>query len=136
MTRSRLMALLAAFCSVLMVAVAGLVIALVAKSGDDANAHRALTAARNAKAAVARAEATAKCVNDALGKRNQPTQKDAAAHIAFAKTIDGLFQQPTRPPTAKQRAAATAALKSKIDQYVRQLVADQANRDSHPLGHC
>ena len=74
------------------------------------------------------------CINDNLGKRSAPSSEDAAAHIEFARAVEGLFLPKTATP--KQRAAESRLFKAQVRLYVNTLVADQAQRDRSPLGQC
>lgn len=74
------------------------------------------------------------CINTNLGQRSAPTARDARAHIAFARAVDGLFLSPSA--TQAERIAEGARFKTQVQAYVDTLVKDQADRDAHPLGHC
>ena len=99
------------------------------------------------------------CTNTNLGQRSAPSQKDALAHIAYATsqgelakaqnvTSSALFKLLTAPKDDQASDYAqfiTAFAASQIiarksqaatDAYTDQLTADQAARNSHPLGKC
>lgn len=104
-------------------------------------------------------DASASCVNSALATRNGPSQRDAAAHVAFANA-QGAYDRVNKQwhvslsavlvaPKAQQLAlyrkfladdralilAANAKQTANI-AYRVQLEADQATRSAHPLGEC
>lgn len=120
-----------------------------------------ILAANHASNAGKDAHAIASCVNKVLRTRNAPNQLDQAAHATFARSqrtfaaaskawVDSLHnvlgQQ--RGSTAQATAygqfveesklydAATAAYVEASAAYQRQLEADQALRNQHPLGQC
>jgi hypothetical protein len=81
------------------------------------------------------ADQIASCVNTDLGKRNAPAARDAAAHIAFAKAVKGLFDVPPGA-TPQQRLQVAEKFQRQVSAYVRVLLADQKAREKNPLGQC
>lgn len=120
MRRSTLLWALTGLCAVLIALAGVLVVAVLALEGEkSANSH---------------ASAVANCVNTDLATRNAPSSKDSAAHIAFAKAVEGLFLPADATPA--QRAAELELFERQIQAYVVTLVADQKTRAATPLGKC
>lgn len=125
----RLIAPWVALSLVLIIALGGCVIGLIAQSAaNQAGKH---------------ADKTATCVNDALGTRAQPAPApgggpgttDAQAHIDFAKMIQKAFnQKPSTDPKVQQQRLGEFL--NGVNNYVAVLVTNQAYRDQHPLGKC
>ena len=84
--------------------------------------------------ATNKALSVAQCVNGALASRDMPSATDNAAHIAFAQAVQGLFL-PASASKAQQQAEV-ASFKRAVNSYVVTLLADQRDRNSHPLGKC
>ena len=81
--------------------------------------------------ATLRTSTLAACTNANLSDRNRIAQRDAYAHIDWAKAVRELL---TTPEPA--RAAAFTALVDETRQYVQTLTGDQTFREAHPLGKC
>lgn len=106
----------------------------------------ALHAQAKANAAAQDARDATSCLNHALGRRNVPAAKDAAAHVAFAKAdkrydtaLVAVLSTPKGPRqlVAYKAFVLAAQRKQQADaRYVRLLAADQRFRASHPLGRC
>lgn len=116
----------APLCVVLVIAVGGLILGLVAQSHATAAAQRAAKAG-------AEARATVQCVNRILGTRGPLTNSDTIADLAFLKAVVTVFND---APGSKQQAVDSEALKRQaIDTYGIKST-NQLKRLAHPLGLC
>ena len=84
--------------------------------------------------AYLRASAVADCLNNILGERAGVTASDARAHIVWSKEIQKLTAHPAT--SVRGQRAASLEFQAATNRYVAVLSANQAYRDSHPLGAC
>jgi hypothetical protein len=116
----------APLCAVLVVAVGGLLLGLVAQSHATAAAQKAAKAGAEARATVA-------CVNRILAGRGPLTNSDTIADLAFLKAVVTVFND---RPGSKQQIADGEALKRQAILSYGTKNANQLTRLAHPLGLC
>lgn len=126
---------------------AALTVAIIALANSHTATNEGKSAARQAQAAAARAEAVANCVNNVLGERGKVNDtpaliKEARAEAAWGRAIVAVIAVP-KDATPHQRATATKAFVVAVNTYAndlasvyRKLARHQAERAKHPLGQC
>ena len=124
--------------------IVAILLALLAGYGD----LHADQAVKKANHAIARAAATASCVNALLGRRAPTAAADSTANIAalkaqkaWADAIVGLFADKNLTPAQQQQVgkifqATTIAYDDILTASLNTLNTDQQYRDQHPLGLC
>jgi hypothetical protein len=95
---------------------------------------RAQAATRVAEAAAHRAQAVAACINTNLGLRAGPANRDSAAIRQFISAVNDLFLSPAA--TMAQRQAEAEHFHRVVRDVKATLIADQADKNAHPLGRC
>lgn len=109
----------AALCSVLLIALGGLMIAYIAST--------------QATHAGQRASSISTCINNILGTRSLPTARDSAEQRAWVSSLAAVFVPPQDSP---EQLRAYDAFIAETRHFVDVLQADQALRNASPLGKC